>query len=267
MAWFDDPTITMIIVILAVTLAVTAATAMLFGMRLKSKKNPILTATTTTEGKIKGKETKNALDLEGPKSPFRISKSVQTATASNAKDELRILDLEREILGDSIRRLYEAQAEGKITETERDKLAVTYKNRMNIIKESIAKDETIVALHELEGMQEDLMQLFSERFGELTSKVEELRGRIDIKPIREIPVKMPTPVPIQMEQDEEEDEEEEARTTPTSSGGGGGEKAKKKRKPPAEKSDTKSEAEKRIDTIRSDVEKVLDRLGQMEIEN
>lgn len=268
MAWFDDPTITMIIVILAVTLAVTAAMAVLFGMRLKSKKKPSLTAV-ITEGKVKGKETKSALDLEGSNSPFRVSKSVQTATASNAKDELRILDLEREILGDSIRRLYEAQAEGKITETERDKLAVTYKNRMNIIKESIAKDETIVALHELEGMQEDLMQLFSERFGELTSKVEELRGRIDIKPIREIPIKMPTPVPIQMEQnDDDEEDEEDPRTTPTSSGGGGGgEKAKKKRKPPAEKSDVKSEAEKRIDTIRSDVEKVLDRLGQMEIEN
>ena len=75
----------------------------------------------------------------------------------------------------------------KSPKSERDRLAVTYKNRMTIIKESIAKDETIVALHELEGMQEDLMTLFSERFGELTSKVDELRGRIDIKPIKEIP--------------------------------------------------------------------------------
>ena len=175
---------------------------------------------------------------------------------------MRILDLEREILGDSIRRLYEAQAEGKITETERDRLAVTYKNRMSTIKESIAKDETIVALHELEGMQEDLMSLFSERFGELTSKVEELRGRIDIKPIKEIPVKMPTPAPTQMESDEDEEEEE----TPASSE----DKPKKKpqqRKAPVEKPDAKTEAEKRIESIRSEVEKVLDKLGQMEIES
>ena len=66
---------------------------------------------------------------------------------------------------------------------------------MNLIKESISKDESIVALHELEGMQEDLMKLFSERFGELTSKVEELRTRIDVKPIREIPIKMPSQTP------------------------------------------------------------------------
>ena len=266
MALFDDPTFTMIIIILVVTLSVVMSITVLFGMKLRDKKKPPIK--TTAESKNKGKETKNGLaDLEDSNSPFRLSKSVQTATASSAKDELRILDLEREILGDSIRRLYEAQAEGKITETERDKLAVTYKNRMNIIKESIAKDETIVALHELEGMQEDLMQLFSERFGELTSKVEELRGRIDIKPIREIPVKLPTPIPIQMEQDDDE-EEEETRAAQTISSGGSIEKSKKKRsKPPAEKSDVKSEAEKRIESIRSEVEKVLDKLGQMEIEN
>ncbi|MDR0461271.1 MAG: hypothetical protein LBH62_07610 [Nitrososphaerota archaeon] len=267
MAWLDDSTLITIIIILVVTLAVAISMTMFFGMRLRNKKRPKPTAT-VTESKNKGKESKNVSESDETNLPFKVSKSVQTATASNAKDELRILDLEREILGDSIRRLYEAQAEGKITETERDKLALTYKNRMNVIKESIAKDETIVALHELEGMQEDLMQLFSERFGELTSKVEELRGKIDIKPIREIPVKLPTPVPIQMEQEDDEEEEEE-KHTPTNSNNSsrGEEKTKKKRKPPTEKTDAKSEAEKRIDSIRSEVEKVLDKLGQMEIEN
>ncbi len=196
-----------------------------------------------------------------PSVAFRLSKSVQGTMAANAKDELRMLDLEREILGDAIRRLYEAQAEGKITEAEREKLAASYKQRMNSIKTSISKDESIIALHELEGMQEDLMKLFSERFGELTSKVEELRTRIDVKPIREVPVKVPTQTPLQME--EEEDETEEAEAPETSAGE---EKPKKKRKPPEEKPTQKSEAEKRIETIRGEVEKVLDRLGQMEIE-
>ncbi|MDR2203605.1 MAG: hypothetical protein LBE76_04825 [Nitrososphaerota archaeon] len=261
MAWFDDITF-IIIIVLAVTLAITASMLVFNGMRLKGreKKKP--------EEKDKDKDSKNlGLEITTGSLPFRLSKSVQTSTASIAKDELRILDLEREILGDSIRRLYEAQAEGKITESERDKLAITYKNRMLIIKESIAKDETIVALHELEGMQEDLMQLFSERFGELTSKVDELRGRIDIKPIKEIPIKMSTPIPTQMETDDDEDEGEPAIKSSSGSGSSSSEeRAKKKRKPPTEKSDTKSEAEKRIESIRSEVEKVLDKLGQMEIE-
>jgi hypothetical protein len=168
--------------------------------------------------------------------------------------------LEREILGDALRRLYEAHAEGKITEQEREKLAATYKVRMNTIKESISKDENIIALHELEGMQEDLMKLFSERFGDLTSKVEELRTKIDVKPIREIPIKMPQQEPPQIEYEEEEGDEEEPEKV-------GEEKTKKKRKPPETKPAAKTEAERRIESIRSEVEKVLDKLGQMEIES
>ena len=185
--------------------------------------------------------------------PFKITKSVQSNDASQAKNELRILDLEREILSDAIRRLYEAHAEGKISEQERERLASSYKSRMMAVKDSMAKDETIVALHELEGMQEDLMKLFSERFGDLSIKVEELRTKIDVQPIKEIPVKMPKP---EMSEERETGEEEE------------GEKGKpKRRKKAPSKPSPKTEAEKRIEEIRNEVEKVLDKLGQMEIES
>ncbi|MCW4053326.1 MAG: hypothetical protein NWE84_00195 [Candidatus Bathyarchaeota archaeon] len=185
--------------------------------------------------------------------PFKVTKSVQTTDASNAKDELRILDLEREILSDAIRRLYEAHAEGKISEQERERLAGSYKSRMNAVKESMAKDETIVALHELESMQEDLMKLFSERFGDLSSKVEDLRSKIDLQTVKEIPVRLPKTPMIEEVEAEEEEEEEKRRP-------------KKKRKL-SEKPSPKSEAEKRIEEIRNEVEKVLDKLGQMEIES
>jgi hypothetical protein len=193
--------------------------------------------------------------------PFKISKSIQSGDASQAKDELRILELEREILSDALRHLYEAHAEGKISEQERERLASSYKARMMAVKESMAKDETIVALHELEDMQEDLMKLFSERFGELTSKVDELRTRINVKPIKEVKVQMPEPQPELPLELDTEDEETETESDDTE------EKQKKKKKPAAEKPATpKTEAEKRIDEIRSEVEKVLDKLGNMEIE-
>lgn len=247
--WYDDP----LIVIIVLLVVIIAVGTVIFVMR-RYGKSPSPTK------KPPQKQAKD-IDPEYSNLPFKISKSIQTTMASSAKDELRILDLERDILGDAIRRLYEAHAEGKITEQEREKLAITYKNRMNIIKESISKDEGIVALHELEGMQEDLMKLFSERFGELTSKVEELRTRIDVKPIREIPIKMPSQTPTQIESDDDEEEEE------TESPAGGEEKPKKKRKPVEQKPDAKTEAERRIESIRSEVEKVLDKLGQMEIES
>jgi hypothetical protein len=232
----DDPaTITAIVLVVIVACGI-----VVYAMRKHGKKKE----------KVPEKPEVKA-ELEGL--PFKISKSVQSADAAQAKDELRILDLEREILSDAIRRLYEAHAEGKITEEERERLAGTYKTRMMTVKEAMSKDETIVALHELEGMREDLMKLFSERFGELTSKVEELRSKIEVKPVKEIEVQVPTPeVPAAEEAEEVEGEE-------------GEERPKKKRKPP-EKPSPKTEAEKRIEEIRSEVEKVLDRLGQMEIE-
>ncbi|MEM2439665.1 MAG: hypothetical protein QW493_00410 [Candidatus Bathyarchaeia archaeon] len=184
--------------------------------------------------------------------PFKIVRTVSSEEAARAKEELRILDLEREILSDAIRKLYEAHAGGKITEEERDRLAQTYKDRMMIIKEAIAKDESIVALHELEAMQEDLVKLFSERFDEISAKIEELRAKVEAKPIKEVAI--PTAKPAKTVEAEVEKPEEVE------------EKAKKKRKPPAARPPPRSEAERRIEEIRAEVEKVLERLGQMEIE-
>ena len=232
MAFEDFTTLTVVVLVV-----ILACVIVIFAMRLRKKQTKKLTVQSQAEIEFRGL-------------PFKVTKSVQTSDASHAKDELRILDLEREILSDALRRLYEAHAEGKISEQERERLAGSYKSRMTIVRESIARDETIVALHELENMQEDLMKLFSERFGDLSSKVEELRSKIDVHSVKEVPVKLPKP-PIF---EEEEPEEEEKK------------KPKRKRKT-AEKASPKSEAEKRIEEMRSEVEKVLDKLGQMEIES
>jgi len=158
-------------IIIIVIGAIIVVAIVVFGMMRRGKK----------------KTSKNPeIPLEPRISPFKVTKSVPSDDASHAKDELRILDLEREILSDAIRRLYEAQAEGKITEQERERLAQTYKARMMTIKDAISKDESLVALHELETMQEDLMKLFSERFDELNTKIGELRSKTDLKPIKEI---------------------------------------------------------------------------------
>ncbi|MCW4008893.1 MAG: hypothetical protein NWF09_09445 [Candidatus Bathyarchaeota archaeon] len=237
MALVDPVTVTaiaLVVVIACVTLIIYAMRK----LRKKPEKTPVLSEMEP--------------DFRGV--PFKITKSVKPTEASQAKDELRILELEREILSDAIRRLYEAHAAGKISEQERERLASAYKSRMMSVKEAIARDETIVALHELESMQEDLMKFFSERFGELSSKVEELRSKINVKAVKEIPVQVPKPEVAEAQAEAAGEEGEE-------------EKEKPKKKKPPEKPSLKSEAEKRIEEIRSEVEKVLDRLGQMEIES
>jgi len=228
-----------LVIIAIVTGVIIACLIVIFGMRGQRKKPK------------KSLETEPIPELRGY--PFKVTKSVPTGEASHAKDELRILDLEREILSDAIRRLYEAHAEGKITEQERDRLAETYKARMMLVKEAMSKDESLVALHELETMQEDLMKLFSQRFDELSTKIEELRSKTETKPIKELTI-----APKTVEEAEGSGEEGK---------GGDEEKTKRKRKPPAQKVSPRTEAEKRIEEIRSEVEKVLDKLGQMEIES
>lgn len=231
---FDDP-LTNAIIIVGVIIA---CSIVIYAMRKRGKK----------EEKISEKEELQT-DIKGY--PFKVVKSVPQEDASHAKDELRILDLEREILSDAIRRLYEAHAEGKITEEERERLAQTYKSRMMTVKNAISRDESVVALHELETMQEDLMKLFSERFDELSSKIEELRSKAETKPIKEITI-APRKLATEASSSEEKTEAEE--------------KTKKKRKPAA-KASPRTEAERRIEEIRAEVEKVLDKLGQMEIES
>jgi len=194
---------------------------------------------------------------------FPTEHSVSIFEAKEARDELRTLELEREILGDSIRRLYEAQVEGKITEQERDRLAENYKTRMFKVKDAITTNQSVVALQELEGMQEDLVKLFDERFDELNMKIEEMRQRV--KP--EIEAEKPE-IPISIEASVEEEEEEEEETIEVTEAGAEPRivRKKKPRPKPAASSESRTEAEKRIDQIRAEVEKVLERLGQMEVE-
>jgi hypothetical protein len=174
--------------------------------------------------------------------PFKIQRTVTREEAKKSKERLKMLELEREILSYAIRRLYEAQAEGRISEEERERLAHRYKTRMMKVRDSISKSESIVALHELEAMQEDLIKLFSERFDELGKKVEELRTRLEVKTVKEVPIPAPTP----------------KAPAPAVK-----EKRKVRRRPPTPR---KTEAEKRIEEIRAEVEKVLERLEQIEVE-
>ena len=198
------------------------------------------------------------------KLPFPTEHTVSDEEAMEARNKLRTLELEREILSDAIRRLYEAQVEGKITEQERDRLAENYKARMMRVKDAIAKSQSVVALQELESMQEDLVKLFDDRFDELNMKIEEMRQKV--KP--EIEAETPE-IPVSIEAPTEEEEEEEEEETPEIAEPGAEPKPVKKKKPRPKLSapgEGKTDAEKRIDQIREEVEKVLERLGQMEVE-
>jgi hypothetical protein len=173
--------------------------------------------------------------------PLKGERTVTSFDAQKSQKELRLLDVEREILSFGIRRIYEAHAEGKIDDKERDRLAQDYKERMREVKDSMTEKESVVALHDLESMQDDLIKLFNERFDEINKKIGGLRVNLNITPKAVTPKPAPSAAPAFRP-----------------------ENAKRKPKKPTKPK--KTEAEERIDQIRSEVEKVLERLGQMETE-
>jgi len=174
--------------------------------------------------------------------PLKGERTVTAFDAQKSQKELRLLDVEREILSFGIRRIYEAHAEGKIDDKERERLAQEYKAKMREVKDSMTEKESVVALHELEGMQDDLIKLFNDRFDEINKKIGGLRVNLNITP------KPVTPKPAPS-----------VTTSPRPENN-------PKRKPRKPSKPKKTEAEERIDQIRAEVEKVLERLGQMETE-
>ncbi len=191
--------------------------------------------------------------------PPVAARTVANNMIKETADKIRVLDLEREILSYAVRRLYEAQAEGKITEDERDGLMQKYRDDLGRIREEISRGESIVALGEMERMQEEFVKLFSDRFEELSGKIKELRTLSGIaapeaiEPLVEELKEVKAPVVPPLKREREVSKPRTPAPKP--------EKAVAKSAAPE-----KGDAEKRIEQIMSEVEKVLEKLGQMEAE-
>jgi hypothetical protein len=207
--------------------------------------------------------------------PQPVKKILTNDVVSEAKDKLRLLDLEREILSYAVRRLYEASAEGKITEAERDQLVLKYKMDLTRIKEEVERGGSIVALSELEKMQEDLVKTFSERFEEINRKIEDLRSRSGFiaptpkETVTSETMKKPTQIeqlPVEEEPEEEAGEEEKAEDLKQPAEKTVEMKTKKTSKPKPPTEPETGDAEKRVERIMAEVEKVMKKLGRKEVE-
>ncbi|MCS7120175.1 MAG: hypothetical protein NZ952_03105 [Candidatus Bathyarchaeota archaeon] len=195
--------------------------------------------------------------VEAPGLSVPVRRTITDDMYREAKDKLRILEVEREILSYAIRRLYEAAAEGKITEEERDRLALRYKEDLERIKGEIARGEYIIALNELERMQEELVKIFSDRLEELSRRIEELRTISGFAP----PPERPEPTEKVQEAKEEKIETKRDEALPASA-----DAKKRVAKPKGHIETEKTDAEKRIEQIVSQIEEVMKRLSQSEVE-
>lgn len=206
----------------------------------RSKIKPIEEITSTIE--------KKELEVDdSPNLSLKVKRSVSPNKVKIANEELDLLNVERNILSFALTHLYESEAEGKISEDQRNALVEKYSSAMRDIEKNIEETRLIVDLYRFESTQSELLKDFYDRFQEINSKAEDLRTQLGMR--------------------EREEKVKPAKSTV---------KQKKRSTRPKSKSlqkkigrevkPKKRDAEQKIEAIQEEVIKVLERLQQMETE-
>jgi hypothetical protein len=175
--------------------------------------------------------------------PEILKKTITSSDVSRSRDRLRLASLERDIIGDALTKIYEAESKGQINDIEKNQLLQRYKTDLKRVDGEIDTQKRTVDLYELESAKEDLLKSFQEKMLEIDLKISQIRPTVITT--SETVVKLPEPAKT------------DASTTPQPA-------APPKERPPKEK--PKNKAEERLETIREEVLKAMERLEQIETE-
>ena len=175
--------------------------------------------------------------------PEILKKTITSSDVSRSRDRLRLASLERDIIGDALTKIYEAETRGQINDSEKNQLLQRYKTDLKRVDGEIDTHKRTVDLFELESAKEELLKSFQEKMLEIDLKISQIRPTI-------IPTPETTAKPA------ESPKTETTPTTPTPN--------PPKERPPKEK--PKNKAEERLETIREEVLKAMERLEQIETE-
>jgi len=179
--------------------------------------------------------------------PDNIRKTVTESDIAKARNKLRVANLERDIIGDALTKIYEAEAKGTINEPEKNQMIQPYKNDLKRVDSEIDTYKKTVDLYELEAAKEDLFKRFQETFLDIQARIEKIRPSLNLPASIETKPVEPEPAPAKSEPTEPAEEN-----------------IPPKEKPPREKA--RNKAEEKIETLREEVLKAMERLEQIETE-
>lgn len=175
--------------------------------------------------------------------PDILKKTITSTDVSRSRDRLRLASLERDIIGDALTKIYEAETRGQINDSEKSQLLQRYKTDLKRVDGEIDTHKRTVDLYELESAKEDLLKSFQEKMLEIDLKISQIRPTVTTT--SEPTAKPPEPTKT-------ETIPAPQTTTPP------------KERPAKEK--PKNKAEERLETIREEVLKAMERLEQIETE-
>jgi hypothetical protein len=178
-------------------------------------------------------------------------RTVAEADLQRARADLKLLSIERDIVSAALTTIYEAEAKGILTENERNQLLGRYKDDLKTLEQKIAGAQKIIDLYELEKARDDLLKNFSAKISEIDSKINALRPAVGTPPSQAEEQKPEASAPS----------DTEAAGAPDASGAEAAakEKTQQKERP-------KSKAEQRLEEIREEVLRAMERLEQIEAE-
>src|SRR2546427_12304426 len=164
--------------------------------------------------------------------PDTIRKTVTEPDIAQARNRLRVANLERDIIGDALTKIYEAETKGTINEPEKNQMIQPYKNDLKRVDAEIDTYKKTVDLYELEAAKEDLFKRFQETFLDIQVRIEKIRPSLNLPTSTETKPTEPNPAPTKTEPTEPMEQN-----------------APPKEKPPREKA--RNKAEEKIETIRA----------------
>jgi hypothetical protein len=179
-------------------------------------------------------------------SPSEISNQVTGLTSDVEKtmEELRLYSFEREVLSAALTTIYEAEVKGILKVSERDRLSERYKKEVQVLEREIEERRKVAELVDLEKERTELKTHFSQKMQEIEQKIEQLKSLIgSLPPVDLNKVDIGKPLPENLVHLDKELTVAE----PT-------EKATK----------MKTKGEEKMDALREEVLKAIERLEQME---
>lgn len=162
---------------------------------------------------------------------------------SRAREALKVLKLERQILGSAVTTIYESHTSGVISEAERDRMLEKYKVDLKRLENAIQENQRIVDLHDLEIERDEVTKGFKTKLAEIDAKLKELKSGIPHMPGKQ-----------------------SDRSGGTVGNGGSQQSNHDQQSKNKENEGAITDSEKRIDLIREEILKAMDRLEQIEAE-
>ena len=179
-----------------------------------------------------------------PTSTLEPQPTTTIEAVNKARETLKVLKLERQILGSAVTTIYESHSKGDISEAERDRMLEKYKVDLKRLETEIDENQRVVDLHDLEIARDEIIKEFKSKLAEIEAKLKDLKSGSS----------PPQNPPRQSNKSQHNSE-----SATGSNHQDGGQSSHKE-------TQEISDSEKRIVQIREEILKAMDRLEQIEAE-